>query len=270
MYYWPDMTLDDEGTLYAVWNARFGPGPQMDNTGVFLSKSVDKGKTFTVTEISPAPVTYRYPMLQWTEHGGPEGTLHLVYEGATPLNIDWLYDVYHVRSTDGGKTWTAPTRLSDDPPQDLAGKYHPDLAIAPDGRVEVAWWDFRHDNGNFATDVYLVTSRDNGVTWSRNTRVTDRSISRPDRRVVWKLRHPAAAGDRGDQPVHPRRLGRHAQRRRDHSNPGHLQQHAPVRTDRVGSFVSVAVRSCGGCRSRRVRHRPPRSGNGAEGSPDRC
>lgn len=183
MYYWPDMTLDDNGTLYAVWNARFGPGPQMDNTGVFLSKSVDKGKTFTVTEISPAPLTYRYPMLQWTEHGGAEGTLHLVYEGATPLNIDWLYDVYHVRSTDGGNMWTAPTRLSDDPPQDLAGKYHPELAIAPDGRVEVAWWDFRHDNGNFATDVYLVTSRDNGVTWSRNIRVTDRSISR--RIGVW-------------------------------------------------------------------------------------
>lgn len=183
MYYWPDMTVDADGTLYAVWNARFGPGPQMDDTGVFLSKSVDRGRSFTVTEISPAPQTYRYPMLQWTRRGGPEGTLHLAYEGATPQRIDWLFDVYHARSTDGGKTWSAPTRLSDDPPEALAGKYHPDLAIAPNGRIEVAWWDFRNDNGDFATDVYLATSRDNGASWSRNVRVTDRSISR--RIGVW-------------------------------------------------------------------------------------
>ena len=65
MYYWPDMTLGSDGTLYAVWNARFGPGPQMDDTGVFLSTSGDQGRTFTVTEISPAPVTYRYPMMEW-------------------------------------------------------------------------------------------------------------------------------------------------------------------------------------------------------------
>lgn len=183
MYYWPDLTLDDEGTLYAVWNARFGPGPQMDDTGVYVSTSVDRGATFTVTEVSPAPDTYRYPMLEWTEHGGADGTLHMVYEGATPQKIDWLFDVYHVRSTDRGRTWSTPTRLSDDPPEDLAGKYHPDLAIAPDGRVDVAWWDFRHDNGNFATDVYLASSRDDGLTWGPNIRVTDRSISR--RTGVW-------------------------------------------------------------------------------------
>ncbi|MGI8808433.1 MAG: sialidase family protein [Acidimicrobiales bacterium] len=183
MYYWPDMTLDADGTLYAVWNARFGPGPQMDDTGVFLSTSEDQGRTFTVTEISPAPVTYRYPMMEWTRHGGDDGTLHVVYEGATPQKIDWLFDVFHVRSTDRGKTWSTPTRLTDDPPQDLAGKYHPELAIAPNGRIEVAWWDFRNDNGNFATDVYLTTSFDDGASWTRNTRVTDRSISR--RIGVW-------------------------------------------------------------------------------------
>jgi len=155
----------------------------MDNTGVFLSTSEDKGRTFTVTEISPAPVTYRYPMIEWTERGGDDGTLHVVYEGATPQNIDWLFDVYHVRSSDRGKTWSTPTRLSDDPPRDLAGKYHPELAIAPNGRIEVAWWDFRNDNGNFATDVYLTTSFDHGASWGRNTRVTDRSISR--RIGVW-------------------------------------------------------------------------------------
>lgn len=183
LYYWPDLTVDADGTVYAVWNARFGPGPQMDDTGVFLSTSTDQGQTFTVTELSPAPETWRYPMLEWTEEGGPEGTLHLVYEGATPQEIDWLFDLYHRSSTDRGATWTEPTRLSDEPPEELAGQYHPDLAIAPGGRIDVAWWDFRNDNGNFANDVYLASSHDNGATWSANVRVTDRSISR--RIGVW-------------------------------------------------------------------------------------
>lgn len=183
LYYWPDLTVDADGTLYAIWNARFGPGPQMDDTGVFLSRSDDHGRTFTVTELSPAPETYRYPMLEWSADGAPDGTLHLVYEGQTPEQIDWLFDVYHRRSTDGGQTWSEAIRLSDEPVEDLAGQYHPDLAVAPNGRVDVAWWDFRNDNGNFANDVYMTSSDDSGTTWSDNVRVTDRSVSR--RTGVW-------------------------------------------------------------------------------------
>ena len=183
LYYWPDLTVDDTGTLYAVWNARFGGGPQMDDTAVFLSKSTDRGRTFSVTELSPATETFRYPAMEWTAEGGPEGTLHLVYEAETPQEVTWVHDVYHERSTDGGATWSEPARLSDDPAGALTGQYHPDLAVAPDGRVDVSWWDFRNDNGNFATDVYLTTSEDNGASWSANVRVTDRSVGR--RTGVW-------------------------------------------------------------------------------------
>lgn len=182
-YYWPDLTLDNDGTIYAVWNARFGPGPQMDDTGAFLSRSTDGGQTFTVTELSPAPETYRYPMLSWSDLGGAKGTLHLVYEAETSQEIAWVHDVYYERSTDGGSTWSAPVRLSDDGPDELTGQYHPDVAISSDGRVDVSWWDFRNNNGNFANDVYLASSRDNGETWSDNVRVTDQSISR--RLGVW-------------------------------------------------------------------------------------
>ena len=49
--------------------------------------------------------------------------------------------------------------------------------------MPLAWWDFRNDGGNFANDVYLTSSLDNGSTWSPNVCVTDRSISR--RIGVW-------------------------------------------------------------------------------------
>jgi hypothetical protein len=183
IYYWPELTLDDRGTLYAIWNARFGPGPQMDDTAAFLSTSTDGGRTFSVSELSPATETFRYPALQWSDEGGPAGTLHLVYEAETPQEVTWVHDVYYERSTDGGATWSEPIRLSDDPPDALTGQYHPDLAVAPDGRVDIAWWDFRNDNGNFANDVYLASSSDNGASWSENVRITDQAVGR--RIGVW-------------------------------------------------------------------------------------
>jgi Neuraminidase (sialidase) len=93
-------------------------------------------------------------------------------------------DIFHRRSVDGGDTWSQPITLNDDGrPQDLIGQFHPNVAVAPNGRIDVAWWDFRNDGGNFANDVYLASSADNGVSWSKNVRVTDRSI--PRRIGVW-------------------------------------------------------------------------------------
>ena len=55
--------------------------------------------------------------------------------------------------------------------------------MTPDGRIELAFWDNRNDPGYRTNDVYVNTSRDNGLSWSKNTRVTDQPI---DRRIgVW-------------------------------------------------------------------------------------
>ena len=50
--------------------------------------------------------------------------------------------------------------------------------MAPDGRIDAAWWDTRNDPGITANDVYSASSSDGGATWSANTRVTDRLINR--------------------------------------------------------------------------------------------
>lgn len=175
---WPDLTVAGDGTLYAVWAARMERGPQLDRSGTYLSRSTDGGRTFEVVELSPAPDVFYYPQLAWSPAGGPDGTVHLVYEQQGPQGAQWVQDIFHSRSTDAGVTWTDPVMLNDDDPQQYVGQFHPNIAIAPDGRVDVAWWDFRNDQGAFSNDVYLVSSDDNGDTWSANVRVTDRSISR--------------------------------------------------------------------------------------------
>jgi hypothetical protein len=181
---WPEFTLDGGGNLYSIWAARTFRGPQLDQSGAYLARSTDGGRTFTVKEITPIPDTLYYPELAWTPEGGPEGSLHLVYEKEGVPGARWVDDIFYRRSIDGGTTWTQPVTLNDDgQPEKLIGQFHPDIIVAPNGRIDVAWWDFRNDNGNFANDIYLTSSSDNGTTWSPNVRVTDRSI--PRRVGVW-------------------------------------------------------------------------------------
>ena len=181
---WPGFTLDARGNLYSVWAARTFRGPQLDQSGAYLSHSTDGGKTFTVREITPIPDTLYYPELAWTPEGGPQGSLHLVYEKEGVPGARWVDDIFYRRSIDGGATWSPPVTLNDDgQPEKLIGQFHPQIVVAPNGRIDVAWWDFRNDNGNFANDIYLTSSSDNGSTWSPNVRVTDRSI--PRRVGVW-------------------------------------------------------------------------------------
>src|SRR5436853_4951213 len=54
----------------------------------------------------------------------------------------------------------------------------PTVKVAPNGRVDVAWWDTRNDPGIAGNDVYYTSSDDAGVTWSKNVQVTDRLIDR--------------------------------------------------------------------------------------------
>ena len=181
---WPELTLDARGNIYSVWAARLQRGPQLDNSGTYVSRSTDGGKTFTVSEITPIPDVLYYPELAWTPEGGPQGTLHLVYEKEGVPGARWVDDIFYRRSVDGGDTWSEPVRLNDDgQPEKLIGQFHPDIVVAPNGRIYVGWWDFRNENGNFANDIYLTSSSNNGETWSPNVRVTDRAI--PRRVGVW-------------------------------------------------------------------------------------
>lgn len=109
-----------------------------------------------------------------------------------PENEDiegWLEPWFTV-STDGGESWSDARNLSTDPEGFSA--YFPGISVAPNGRIDVAWHDFREDPffqpgevGSMGTavgqkfgDIYYTFSTDQGANWSENIRVTDRSIDR--------------------------------------------------------------------------------------------
>ncbi len=180
----PVLAVDDQGTLYAVYPAAtpssFPPTRPPPPLPLLLARSTDRGETFTVTEATP-PTTYSegVQVMQWSPGGGDEGTLHIVYEDKPdqpPGGAD--RDIYYVRSTDGGESFSEPVLLNDDDPDELRLQADPNLSVAPDGRVDAVWWDFRKDPGTFVNDVYYAYSTDNGASWSDNIRISDRSINR--------------------------------------------------------------------------------------------
>ncbi len=189
----PTLTVTDNGTLYAVFYASATGQPAgAQVNSILLAKSTDKGKTFQVNEIAPPSGFYQAgALMDWSTEGGPEGTLHIVYEdkvaspGQTTIPLGDR-DVFTRRSTDGGKTWSEGKLLNDDPYDPKDGGHsqnNPSVSVAPNGRVDAVWWDFRNDMGQFQNDVYYSYSEDNGATWSKNIRANDRSI---DRRLgVW-------------------------------------------------------------------------------------
>jgi Neuraminidase (sialidase) len=180
--------IDDKGTLYVAWPSSTANLATPPPPGYFLSRSTDKGKTWTVTQFAPfsyankagAPGPNASLQLAWSPKGGADGTLHVVVEGNDQLDIANLSHIWYFRSTDSGKTWSPPKVIDDSDKSQMFGQYMPDVSVAPNGRVDVAWWDTRHvalPNAQ-TNDVYYTSSTDNGDTWNKNIRVTEQSINR--------------------------------------------------------------------------------------------
>ena len=159
--------------------ANISPSPQF---GYLLSTSTDKGKTWTTSQIAPFVDNntngYNALHLVWSPKGGANGTLHFVHEGSDRPKISNLTQVVYHRSTDGGKTWSPAKVLNDTDPAKMTYSGDPNISVAPNGRVDVAFWDTRNDPGIAANDVYAISSDDGGVTWSKNVRVSDRLVDR--------------------------------------------------------------------------------------------
>ena len=137
------------------------------------------------------------------------------------------------RSTDGGRTWSAPVTLNDDTTSALAGHTFHGAAFVPPSTIAVAWLDSRsdasaapmsddmhHAEHDGDATVYMTTSKDLGATWAaQNTKLWGDACpccrvslaARPDGQIVaaWRshlpgdVRDPVVAliGDTVTQPA---------------------------------------------------------------------
>jgi hypothetical protein len=169
----PAVGLD--GRLYVVWLDR--------STGqLLISRSDDGGGTFSnpvigggaITTLSQIPGTLNgniransFPSIAIAQ----SGAVYVVYAASVgPDNAD----VFLVRSTDQGQSWSAPVRVNDDATTN--DQWMPSVAVTSNGVIGVMFYDRRNDPSNLNIDVYLSNSRDGGVSFLPNQPITDTSF----------------------------------------------------------------------------------------------
>lgn len=200
--YVPSISVGPDGTVYAFTRERTPPADPNNPAGpttppgvagaggrLLMSTSTDHGQTWTVKSIDDSPVTCgSRDRCQWIPEGTVDpdtGNIYVVFAQADTPTSDT--NIWFKASTDGGETWSDRKKLNDD--DTGLDQYFPGVSVAPNGRVDVAWHDFRSDaiyqpGGTFEDelywDVYHSSSSDGGETWTENVRVSDRSMHRDE------------------------------------------------------------------------------------------
>ena len=179
--------VDNKGTAYVLWQsgvANITPAPP---AAQFVSTSKDRGKTWSPAMAIPFSYDNATPRVAIS----PAGVIHIVTQRNPRPELNGNGEIFHRASSDGGKTWTEPKNVTDDDPNRLFGQYFPNISVAPNGRVDVVWWDTRDDVGIRSNDEYYSYSADDGKTWSKNVRITDQSVDR--RYGVWGFNYDIAS-----------------------------------------------------------------------------
>ncbi|HXL36245.1 MAG TPA: sialidase family protein, partial [Ktedonobacteraceae bacterium] len=99
------------------------------------------------------------------------GQLYLTWSDKGVRDADILFST----SKDHGQTWSKPIRVNDDPIDNGANQFQPQMAVAPDGVVSISFFDTRKDPRHLLIDVYLAQSVDRGTSFLKNLRVTTQS-----------------------------------------------------------------------------------------------
>ena len=157
--------------------------------------SSDQGKTWSpIQEIDQGNAGFSFGRKQNLAADPNSSMLYFVWYGnrnpraqRPPAGNDDR-DIFIRVSSDSGRTWSDAKEVNDEAATPNIQHYDPGIAVAPNGRLDLVWFDFRHSptpegeapggNDGGANDVYYTYSNDQGRTLERNMRISDRTIDR--------------------------------------------------------------------------------------------
>ncbi len=181
-------TVDSQGR---IWLAR------VENRALLVSHSADDGKHFSapvVVNAEPENIGAEgenRPKIAVTRNG----TLHLTWTLLLPQ--PYTGEIRYARSTDGGKTYSAPITINDD--KRLASHRFDSLVSDGGDRLAIAWLDGRDrdaakEKGDafVGASVYFSRSDDNGASFRANRKLTDHTCECCRTALTWTTNGPVA------------------------------------------------------------------------------
>src|SRR5207237_6887584 len=184
------IALLPHGTLVHIFEDSNGSGrqPSPNQFHESVIRSTDKGVTWSkVIDISTdGSIAVRDPDTGAFVRSGAglpdiavdpvNGTLYAVWSDGRFSGFAHD-DVALSRSTNGGLTWSNPTKVNASPSGVAA--FTPSVDVAPDGTVAVTYYDFRNNTpstSTLPTDAFAVFSQNGGVTFGSEVRLTTTSF----------------------------------------------------------------------------------------------
>jgi hypothetical protein len=165
----PTPAFDAQGRLFVAF---------VEADHVYVARSADGGQTFgAATRVNPEPEKVdangeARPKIAL----GPQGQVYVSY--TQRLAKPYTGNIRFARSTDGGRTFSAPVTVNDDGL--VTGHRFDALAVGPQGDVHLAWIDKRdletaQSQGRpyKGGALYHAVSRDDGRSFSKNRKLKD-------------------------------------------------------------------------------------------------
>jgi PKD repeat protein len=172
------------GEVYVLWTV-YDVFPS-DETALGFAKSTNGGQTFTAAQriitgirghrntVLGGGKTMRHNSFPAMAVDQQTGRIFAVWTnvGVPGVNTGDP-DIYMISSGNGGASWSAPTRVNQDPVGNGKDNYFPWVTCDPvSGLLACAFYDSRNFAANDMVETFVATSTDHGATW-QDFRVSD-------------------------------------------------------------------------------------------------
>lgn len=169
----PNIIVGPTGVISVFYGALFPAGPRLA-----LVRSADGGQHFSSPAVIPVvPVVASPPAISWVRYWPSvatdprDGTLY-----ATLCVLDSAgrhMDVILTRSRDGGRTWSAPVRITRDGQGASVDRFQAQLAVTPTGTVYVSYLALARGR----VTVFLARSTTEGTSFQPSQRISTVSFN---------------------------------------------------------------------------------------------
>ncbi|MGH2841537.1 MAG: sialidase family protein, partial [Solirubrobacteraceae bacterium] len=182
----PSPAVGPNGALYVLYldlggdrldyeggHGSSGGPPYTGRFALVLGRSTDGGQTWRESLVDDRVVPTRrfiafLPPSPSLAVDRRDGRIYVAFEdGRTRPS-----DVVVWSLAPGAGEWRGPTRVNDTAANDRSWQYLPAIAVAPDGRLDIAYYDRRRDPANRRNEVSAQSSSDGGRTFTPHVTIT--------------------------------------------------------------------------------------------------